>query len=381
MALWCICGRAGSGKTTWLCQKIGEAMRNSRPSYLIVPDQYTLEAERELMGHLNADGLWNAEVLSISRLCERVLAQHPSVLRPMDRRGQAMAVSRMLLTLQEELPVYGRYTKSPQFAATLAGEIAEYKRFGISPEALAAAGGTRPHLMEIARVYQAYEAHLAGQYQDSEDKTDLCIDLIGQTDFLKGALVCIDGFEMLTKQVYRCLLYTSTDSGIYINSCSVGLDSEAAYNASKMHNVAGSVSYLLGALWALIRRRICKCELSIDDGPKQKQSNLLTAFCNGQYYGGGFRPVPSADPQDGWMDVLTVDKMGRLQAIPLLAKYKKGTHVGHKKTHICKAKKISLTSKQLLCINLDGEIMHSHTLNLSLIPQALLIAQSELITE
>lgn len=172
-----------------------------------------------------------------------------------------------------------------------------------------------------------------------------------------------------------------TDSGIYINICSVGLDSEAAYNASKMHNVAGSVSYLLGALWALIRRRICKCELSIDDGPKQKQSNLLTAFCNGQYYGGGFRPVPSADPQDGWMDVLTVDKMGRLQAIPLLAKYKKGTHVGHKKTHICKAKKISLTSKQLLCINLDGEIMHSHTLNLSLIPQALLIAQSELITE
>ncbi|MFR5869291.1 MAG: hypothetical protein ACLUFF_03370, partial [Acutalibacteraceae bacterium] len=86
MALWCICGRAGSGKTTWLCQKIGEAMRNGRPSYLIVPDQYTLEAERELMGHLNADGLWNAEVLSISRLCERVLAQHPSVLRPMDRR-------------------------------------------------------------------------------------------------------------------------------------------------------------------------------------------------------------------------------------------------------------------------------------------------------
>ena len=159
-------------------------MQSGRPSYLIVPDQYTLEAERELMGHLKTAGLWNAEVLSFSRLCERVLAQHPSVLQPMDRRGQAMAVSRMLLTLQEELPVYGRYTKSPQFAATLAGESAEYKRFGITPEALASAGSARPHLMEIARVYQAYETHLAGQYQDSEDKTDLCIDLIGQTDFL-----------------------------------------------------------------------------------------------------------------------------------------------------------------------------------------------------
>ena len=58
----------------------------------------------------------------------------------MDRRGEAMAVSRMLLTLQDELTVYGRYAHSPQFAATLAGEIAEYKRFGIAPEALMEAG-------------------------------------------------------------------------------------------------------------------------------------------------------------------------------------------------------------------------------------------------
>ena len=120
MALWKICGRAGSGKTTWLCRRIGQAMQQGQPSYLIVPDQYTLQGERELMRHLHAEGLWHAEVLSISRLCERVLAQKPSLLKPMDRRGEAMAVSRMLLTLQDELTVYGRYAHSPQFAATLA---------------------------------------------------------------------------------------------------------------------------------------------------------------------------------------------------------------------------------------------------------------------
>ena len=117
MALWKICGRAGSGKTTWLCRRIGQAMQQGQPSYLIVPDQYTLQGERELMRHLHAEGLWHAEVLSISRLCERVLAQKPSLLKPMDRRGEAMAVSRMLLTLQDELTVYGRYAHSPQFAA------------------------------------------------------------------------------------------------------------------------------------------------------------------------------------------------------------------------------------------------------------------------
>ncbi|MFQ7281563.1 MAG: hypothetical protein ACLRP7_04640, partial [Christensenellales bacterium] len=46
MALWKICGRAGSGKTTWLCRRIGQAMQQGQPSYLIVPDQYTLQGER-----------------------------------------------------------------------------------------------------------------------------------------------------------------------------------------------------------------------------------------------------------------------------------------------------------------------------------------------
>ena len=205
MSLWNICGRAGSGKTTWLCHRIGQAIKDGQPSYLIVPDQYTLQAERELMRHLHTEGLWSTEVLSISRLCERILAQKPSSLQPMDRRGQAMSVSRMLLSLQDELPVYGRYAKSPQFAATLAGEIAEYKRFGITPEALYQAGHTRPHLTEIAKVYDAYQNHLSGVYQDSEDKINLCIDLVPETTFLQGALVCIDGFEMLTKQVYQLI--------------------------------------------------------------------------------------------------------------------------------------------------------------------------------
>ena len=227
MALWKICGRAGSGKTTWLCRRIGQAMQQGQPSYLIVPDQYTLQGERELMRHLHAEGLWHAEVLSISRLCERVLAQKPSLLKPIDRRGEAMAVSRMLLTLQDELTVYGRYARSPQFAATLAGEIAEYKRFGIAPEALMEAGQARPHLQEIAKVYAAYQGHLAGEYQDTEDKTDLCIDLIPHTAFLKGALVCIDGFEMLTKQVYRLVEALLRQCADVCISFRLGLETDA----------------------------------------------------------------------------------------------------------------------------------------------------------
>ena len=78
--------------------------------------------------------------------------------------------------------------------------------------------------------------------------------------------------------------------------------------------------YLVGALFAVLRRKIYRYSLSLDDAEEIEQRNMLTAFCNGRYYGGGFYPVPSADPSDGWMDVLTVEPMGRLHTLPLLAK-------------------------------------------------------------
>ena len=114
-----------------------------------------------------------------------------------------------------------------------------------------------------------------------------------------------------------------TDNGVYINICSIGLDSDAAYNAAKVKRLAGKMCYLVGALFAVLRRKIYRYSLSLDDAEEIEQRNMLTAFCNGRYYGGGFYPVPSADPSDGWMDVLTVEPMGRLHTLPLLAKYKK----------------------------------------------------------
>ena len=133
--------------------------------------------------------------------------------------------------------------------------------------------------------------------------------------------------------------------------------------------------YLVGALFAVLRRKIYRYSLSLDDAEEIEQRNMLTAFCNGRYYGGGFYPVPSADPSDGWMDVLTVEPMGRLHTLPLLAKYKKGTHIHHKKVHVQKAKKITVRSSQRLCVNLDGELLHTNAISLSLWPQALLVAQ------
>ena len=52
----------------------------------------------------------------------------------------------------------------------------------------------------------------------------------------------------------------------------------------------------------------------------------MCAICNGKAYGGGFLAGPEAVPDDGWLDVFIVRKVGRLTIAKLLSMYKNGRH-------------------------------------------------------
>lgn len=83
----------------------------------------------------------------------------------------------------------------------------------------------------------------------------------------------------------------------------------------------------------------------------------MVCVCNGRYYGGGFNPVPDADPSDGLLDVLLVTKVSRFQVLSVIGKYKNGLYaefpelIRHFRTDCVKILCDGPTS-----INLDGEL-------------------------
>ena len=80
-------------------------------------------------------------------------------------------------------------------------------------------------------------------------------------------------------------------------------------------------------------------------------------MANGRFYGGGFNPVPDADPTDGMLDVLLVKKLNLLQIATVIGKYKRGLYatlpklVRHLKTN-----HIRILCDKITPINLDGEL-------------------------
>lgn len=119
-----------------------------------------------------------------------------------------------------------------------------------------------------------------------------------------------------------------TDLGLSATICAAGLDAQVAYGIPKFRRIplcGGEVSYLLSIVEQLCGHIGRRVEYTID-GETFAVDCLMCAICNGRTYGGGFCAGPEAQPDDGWLDVFIVRKVGRLTIAKLLSMYKNGRH-------------------------------------------------------
>lgn len=145
-----------------------------------------------------------------------------------------------------------------------------------------------------------------------------------------------------------------------LNICSVGLDARIGTdvaNYKRLPLLSGFRAYAVSAVVNVIRGIARHFVVEID-GERIDEDLTMISVCNGRYYGGGFNPVPEADPSDGLLDVLLVKKVSRLQAATVVGKYKAGKYkeLPHLVRHI------RTTSLKIICdepssINLDGELL------------------------
>ncbi len=146
---------------------------------------------------------------------------------------------------------------------------------------------------------------------------------------------------------------------ISLNICSVGLDARIGTdvaNYKRLPLLHGHSAYVASTFVNVIRG-IHEHYIIEIDGKRINGRQTMICACNGRYYGGGFNPVPDADPTDGLMDVLIVKKVSRLQVPGVVGKYKNGQYatLPHLVRHF-KTKAVKIICDKPTPINLDGEL-------------------------
>ena len=144
-----------------------------------------------------------------------------------------------------------------------------------------------------------------------------------------------------------------------MNICCVGLDARIGNDVANYKRLP-----LLHGFWAYAASTVVNVIRGIAEhyaveinGEVIDGKQTFVCMCNGRFYGGGFNPVPEADPTDGLLDVLVVKKISRLQVPFIVGKYKDGRYKELPRI----AKHYRTDRVKVLCdkpcaINLDGEI-------------------------
>lgn len=121
-----------------------------------------------------------------------------------------------------------------------------------------------------------------------------------------------------------------TSMGVGVDICAAGLDAQVAYGIPKFRRLpgcGGTMAYSLSILQALCSSFGHKLRIRIDE-EELTGTYMLTAVCNGQLYGGGYRAAPNAVMDDGLLDIVLVKPLSRLRIASLLALYRQGKHIG-----------------------------------------------------
>jgi diacylglycerol kinase family enzyme len=134
--------------------------------------------------------------------------------------------------------------------------------------------------------------------------------------------------------------------------------------------LGGTIPYLAGLLSCLFSYQNKPVKLYLDDEVEAKRV-LAVVVANGSYLGGGMYIAPLAKIDDGWLDVVTIDDIGKLELLKELPRVYKGTHLSHPKVSLSKAKRITIESPETVLVHADGELLGTCSASFWLMPVAL----------
>lgn len=229
MSLKIICGRAGSGKSTYMLNDMAE----SENSIYIVPEQFSFSAEKMIIEKFGMVGLGNPQVLSFMRLADSVFSKYGAPEFISDSASYEMLVSYCSNSITpERLRLFDGLVKKSELSRTASTIITTFKRYRITPEKLRFAIEKTDDLLlkkklsDSLTVYEEYLKELsAANVADLCDTLQVLADIFSDEDcdYLDGKHIYIDQFSDFDPSEYECIkLMLKRAERVSISLCTDG---------------------------------------------------------------------------------------------------------------------------------------------------------------
>ena len=255
-----IFGPSGSGKTFKIYNEILEraAKEPERSFLIIVPDQFTMQTQRDLSGKSAAGGILNIDVLSFGRLTHRIMTEVGwKELPVLDDTGKSLVLQRVAGRISDKLPVLGRRIHRQGYISEVKSIISEFMQYGLSPEdidnltgSLKGKGALGCKLADLRLIYKEFREYIAENYITREEKLSILRELLPKSGILPGSCVVYDGFTGFTP----IQLDVIEDIMAIADETVVSLELGAGENISECTGMQ-NLFYLSGKTYAALTKR------------------------------------------------------------------------------------------------------------------------------
>ena len=155
---------------------------------------------------------------------------------------------------------------------------------------------------------------------------------------------------------------------------SIGFDARVGTDIARFKRlplVTGKGAYVLSILANMVHGLSAHYVVTLDEAETVDAEQTMICICNGRWYGGGFNPVPEAEPDDGLLDVLLVKKVTLLQVPGVIGGYQKGRYADYPQLirHV-RCRRLRIRSDKPSVVNVDGEAIYTDDAQIELIPAA-----------
>lgn len=209
MSIQFVLGAAGSGKTEYVLDTlIRESMAHDTLNYFyVVPEQFTMEAQRDIVTRHPRHGTMNIDAIGLNRLAYRVfdeLSVNPGQV--LEDFGKSMLIKKILMEQREEFLVYGSYMNKLGFVDEMKSMMSELFQYAVdrsdidhAMELMDKESPTYKKLHDVRLIYEKFEEHNSqDSYIVAEQLTELLADNLDRSKILADSHLYFDGFTGFT---------------------------------------------------------------------------------------------------------------------------------------------------------------------------------------
>lgn len=208
MSLRFVTGASGAGKSTYIYKEIIRRSQREPEArfFIIVPDQFTMQTQMDLVTLHEKKGIMNIDVLSFGRLTHRIFEEMGSVDRPMlDDTGKSLIIRKVAAGLKDQMPVIGGNLSKTGYVHEVKSALSEFMQYGVGIRELEELtefsrkrGQLYHKLKDLQVVYRGFLDFIHDRFLTVEESLEVLASILPGSELIRGSVIVLDGFTGFT---------------------------------------------------------------------------------------------------------------------------------------------------------------------------------------